>query len=89
MSGGCMGICQDRTSYKFEVQKNVTGTDTFVTVFTHETRFIEKNATVPTFCLTTSKLCNANFDTRIRFSLTTATMNGKIKIFNYFESSLN
>jgi len=35
MSGGCMGMCAEVMPWKLEVQKNVTGTDTFVTVWTH------------------------------------------------------
>ena len=35
MAGGCMGMCNERTGYRLEIQKNVKGTDTFTTCWTH------------------------------------------------------
>ena len=31
MTGGCMGMCQERSEYSIEIMREVPGTDNFVT----------------------------------------------------------
>ena len=54
MSGGCMGMCQESPPYQLEIQKNVTGTDNFVTVWTYHTRLTCESERIPEFVLMTT-----------------------------------
>mmetsp|Transcript_6824 Transcript_6824/g.8126 ORF Transcript_6824/g.8126 Transcript_6824/m.8126 type:complete len:99 (-) Transcript_6824:879-1175(-) len=84
--GGCMGMCSEVGRYKLEIQKQVPGADSFATIYTHETRFNQRDVNINEFYLYLSQMCNANLDARIRFALVFIQSG---KVFNYFESTIN
>jgi len=86
MAGGCLGMCNERTGYRLEILKNVKGTDTFTTCWTHHQRLRENDVAIAQFYLPVSLICNAEFDAKIRFALAFETDH---RVFNYFETSIN
>jgi len=86
VTGGCAGMCSEPQNYHLQIQKNVPGTDNFVTCFRHERSFRDRNPNLgPSFNVHMTALCNGNPDARIRFAL--VGQNGQS--FNYFESTVN
>ena len=80
--GGCMGMCRDKFIYRFEIQKNVPGTNTFACVHTVPKEYLSE-AKLPEVIMTMTELCNSDKNAPIRFALTDKNM----RVFNVFSST--
>lgn len=68
-TGGCIGMCGEPTIYRLEIQKQVVGTQQFVTVWTYHQKLKTETVNIPEFYLPTVTVCNADYNTKIRFAL--------------------
>ena len=62
-------MCGKPTTYRLEIQKQLVGTQQFVTVWKYHQKFKTESVNIPVCYLPTKTICNEDNDTKIRFAL--------------------
>ena len=79
VAGGCMGMCAERAHFICEIQKEVPGTNNFVTSVTLPGQFNTADVNMQEKTVTLGELCNADKDSRLKVVLKNPATN---TIFN-------
>ena len=67
--GGCLGMCPERIDWQCRIQKEVPGTDKFVTVVTLPGSFSESDWHMQMHKMTLTELCNSQKGSQIKFQV--------------------